>query len=243
MSPRIPHSTVASVRIHLVAPPAKRPPVAAIPEQRLFAPVRNDVVYDCRAACALPVGRVSFQELIARLLPLRPVATLGRFRAIVRRPKGRLRGCVFWTPCAYLEENPAIWPAASSARGNPSAAIPPCGPRSPDLREADVATWREHCGIVAVLVYGPGTVPVHDLSAVFLEFPFLFRPGLKLSDLTFRQNEAAPVMWSPDGRLLSYFFRDKDNAPDGTLKVIPASGGGPRVVAKVQEIYANRGMA
>jgi Tol biopolymer transport system component len=52
-----------------------------------------------------------------------------------------------------------------------------------------------------------------------------------------------PVLWSPDGKLLAYFSRDKDDAVDGMLKVIPANGGEPRAVAKLQRIYSNEEMA
>jgi Tol biopolymer transport system component len=54
---------------------------------------------------------------------------------------------------------------------------------------------------------------------------------------------AGPVLWSPDGTLLAYFSRDKDDAADGTLKVIPPDGGKPQIVAKVNRIYANKEMA
>ncbi|NWG14144.1 MAG: PD40 domain-containing protein [Acidobacteria bacterium] len=55
--------------------------------------------------------------------------------------------------------------------------------------------------------------------------------------------DAAPVMWSPDGKLLAYFSRDKRDAPDGTIKVIPATGGEPRIVTKVRGAFANKEMA
>jgi WD40 repeat protein len=55
--------------------------------------------------------------------------------------------------------------------------------------------------------------------------------------------DTSPVLWSPDGKLLAFFSRDKDDAADGTLKVIPANGGEPRVVTQVQGIYANKEMA
>jgi Tol biopolymer transport system component len=55
--------------------------------------------------------------------------------------------------------------------------------------------------------------------------------------------DTGPVLWSPDGKLLAYFSRDKGDDADGMLKVIPAGGGEPRVVAKVQRIYANKEMA
>lgn len=55
--------------------------------------------------------------------------------------------------------------------------------------------------------------------------------------------EAGPVLWSPDGKLLAYLSRDKDDDADGTLKVIPPDGGEPRAVARVQHIYANKEMA
>ncbi len=55
--------------------------------------------------------------------------------------------------------------------------------------------------------------------------------------------DTGPVLWSPDGKLLAYFSRDKDDAPVGTLKVIPATGGEPRVIAKVEGIFANKEMA
>ena len=51
-----------------------------------------------------------------------------------------------------------------------------------------------------------------------------------------------PVIWSPDGALLAFFSQDKDSA-DGAIKVIPATGGTPRVVTKVKAIYANKEMA
>jgi Tol biopolymer transport system component len=53
---------------------------------------------------------------------------------------------------------------------------------------------------------------------------------------------ATPIAWSPDGKLIAYFSRDKD-AVDGTLKVIPADGGQSRVVAQAQSIYANKELA
>ena len=64
--------------------------------------------------------------------------------------------------------------------------------------------------------------------------------------------DAGPVIWSPDGKLLAYFSRDTDDpadgtydapAADGTIKVIPAHGGEPRVVAKVRGIYACKELA
>lgn len=55
--------------------------------------------------------------------------------------------------------------------------------------------------------------------------------------------EAGPVLWSPDGKLLAYLSRDKDDDADGTIKVISPDGGEPRAVAKVQDIYANKEMA
>jgi Tol biopolymer transport system component len=54
---------------------------------------------------------------------------------------------------------------------------------------------------------------------------------------------ASPVLWSPNGKLLSYFSRDKDDAGVGTIKIISPDGGEPRVVAKVEGIYANKEMA
>ena len=54
---------------------------------------------------------------------------------------------------------------------------------------------------------------------------------------------AGPVLWSPDGKLLSYFSRDKDDAGIGTIKVISPDGGEPRAVTKVEKIYANKEMA
>lgn len=51
-----------------------------------------------------------------------------------------------------------------------------------------------------------------------------------------------PVIWSPDGALLAFFSQDKDSA-EGTIKVIPATGGTPCVVTKVKAIYANKEMA
>jgi Tol biopolymer transport system component len=51
-----------------------------------------------------------------------------------------------------------------------------------------------------------------------------------------------PVIWSPDGALLAFFSQDKDSA-DGTIKVIPPTGGTSRVVTKVKAIYANKEMA
>jgi dipeptidyl aminopeptidase/acylaminoacyl peptidase len=58
-----------------------------------------------------------------------------------------------------------------------------------------------------------------------------------------RDRVFGPVLWSPDGKLLAHFSRDKDDATDGTLKVIPVNGGEPQAVAKVQGIYANKEMA
>ena len=54
---------------------------------------------------------------------------------------------------------------------------------------------------------------------------------------------AGPVLWSPDGELLAYFSRDKDDAGVGTIKVISPNGGEPRVVARVERIFANKEMA
>ncbi len=66
------------------------------------------------------------------------------------------------------------------------------------------------------------------------------RPITSESDRVF---DTGPVLWSPDGKLLAYFSRDEDNAPAGTLKVIPVNGGEPQVVAKVQGIFANKELA
>ena len=55
--------------------------------------------------------------------------------------------------------------------------------------------------------------------------------------------DAGPVLWSPDGKLLAYFSRDKDDATDGTIKVISPDGGEPQVVTRVEKIYANKEMA
>jgi len=55
--------------------------------------------------------------------------------------------------------------------------------------------------------------------------------------------DAGPVLWSPDGKLLAYFSRDKDDATDGTIKVISPDGDQPQVVARVEKIYANKEMA
>jgi len=64
---------------------------------------------------------------------------------------------------------------------------------------------------------------------------------------------AGPVLWSPDGTLLAYFSRDSgvdarewpspSGSVDGAIKVIPAEGGQPRIVARVQMIFANKEMA
>jgi Tol biopolymer transport system component/beta-lactamase regulating signal transducer with metallopeptidase domain len=54
---------------------------------------------------------------------------------------------------------------------------------------------------------------------------------------------ASPVLWSPDGKLLAYFSRDKDDAIDGAIKVIPPDGGEPRDVARVKKVSANIEMA
>lgn len=54
---------------------------------------------------------------------------------------------------------------------------------------------------------------------------------------------SSPVLWSPDGKLLAYFSRDKEDSSEGALKVIPPNGGEPTVVARVQKIFANKEMA
>jgi beta-lactamase regulating signal transducer with metallopeptidase domain/Tol biopolymer transport system component len=65
----------------------------------------------------------------------------------------------------------------------------------------------------------------------------------KITSESDRVFDAGPVIWSPDGKLLAYFSRDKDDAGVGTLKVIPPEGGEPRVVARVEKIFANKEMA
>lgn len=54
---------------------------------------------------------------------------------------------------------------------------------------------------------------------------------------------AGPVMWSPDGAQLAFFSRDEGDGDDGTIKVIPATGGSSRMVTKVEAIWANKEMA
>jgi Tol biopolymer transport system component/Zn-dependent protease with chaperone function len=55
--------------------------------------------------------------------------------------------------------------------------------------------------------------------------------------------DTGPVVWSPDGMLLAYFSRDKDDAAVGTIKVISPEGGEPKIVTRVEKIFANKEMA
>ncbi|MHC1766931.1 MAG: tetratricopeptide repeat protein [Verrucomicrobiia bacterium] len=64
----------------------------------------------------------------------------------------------------------------------------------------------------------------------------------QITSETDRVFAVGPVIWSPDGALMAFFSQDKDTA-DGTIKVIPATGGTVRVVTKVEAIYANKEMA
>lgn len=51
-----------------------------------------------------------------------------------------------------------------------------------------------------------------------------------------------PITWSPDGKLLVYFARQR-HSEDGTLNVISADGGEPRIVGNVRNVVVGKELA
>ncbi|HUV67595.1 MAG TPA: M56 family metallopeptidase, partial [Sedimentisphaerales bacterium] len=57
-----------------------------------------------------------------------------------------------------------------------------------------------------------------------------------------RVYSAGPVKWSPDGKLLAFYSRDKDKV-NGALCVVAPNGGGLKLLTTVESIYANKELA
>jgi Tol biopolymer transport system component len=126
--------------------------------------------------------------------------------------------------------------------------LPVAGGAPRQLTDKPVQDWYpcwspDGRSIAFVRVTPSGSWDLIDQKANIFVMPSEGGEPRQITSASDRVFNASPVVWSPDGKLLAYFSRDKDDADTGMIKIIPANGGNPRVVTAVQHIYANKELA